>query len=109
MITRAPHVERLPGIVRYDPGVAFDLLFMESRLYRATLLAMLFAIDGQQPLTCKASIALLLEQAAIGKIVRVFHQHVAHMFRAEQEDSRSLSYVDRCHVAIGALQLLQKA
>ncbi len=79
---------------------------MESRLYRVTLLAVLFAVDGQQSFVRETAIAIPLEQAAIREIARVFYQDVAHVFRAEQHYCRILSDVDRCHTAIGALQLL---
>ena len=86
---------------------------MKGRLYRVALLAMLFAIDGQQPLVPKAAtaatIAIPLEHAAVGKIARVLYQHVAHVFRAEQQHGRVLPHIYRCHVAIRALQLLHKA
>ena len=89
---------------------------MKGRLYRVALLAMLFAIDGQQPFIPKAAtttitipIVIPLEHAAVGKIAWVLYQHVAHMFRAEQQHGRVLPHIYRCHVAIRALQLLHKA
>jgi len=78
-------------------------------LYRVTLLAVLFAIDGQQSFTRETAIAIAPEQAAIREIARVFYQDVAYVFRAEQQYCRILSDVYRCHIAIDALQLLQKA
>ena len=42
-------------------------------------------------------------------MARVFHEDVAHVFRAEEQDSWILPDVDGRHVAIGALELLQKA
>ena len=82
-----PRFEQLLRILLHDPGIALDTFFMESWLYCVTLLAMLFAIYGQQSLARKASVVSIvipLKHAAVSKIARVLHQHVAHMFRAEQ-------------------------
>ena len=64
--------------------LAFIALLLKGRLDRTTLLAMLFTIDGEQSFTGETAIAIVLEQATIREIARVFHQYVAHVFRAEQ-------------------------
>jgi len=56
---------------------------MEGRLYRVALLAMLFAIDGQQSFIRETAIAIPLADATIREIARVFYQDIAHVFWAE--------------------------
>src|SRR5207302_7705762 len=90
-ITWMPCSEQFPCILLHDRGIAFNLFLMEGRLYRVTLLAMLCAIDTEQAFTGETAIVIILGRVAIREIARVFHQDVAHMFRAEQHDSRILS------------------
>ena len=104
-----PGFEQFLRVLLHDRGIAFNLFFMEGRLHRPALLAMFFAIDGQQSFTGAIAFAIILEHAAIREMARVFHQDVAHVFRAEEQHGWILPDVDGRHVAIGALELLQKA
>ena len=100
------------GVLRDPiPGIAHFFTFWGFIVIQFGLLNLILgAFNGTLPLLGdNHAFAIVLEHAAIGEMARVFHQDVAHVFRAEEQDSWILSDVDGCHVAIGALQLLQKS
>jgi hypothetical protein len=91
-----------------DRGIAFDLFPMEGGLYGVALFAVLIAINGEQSFAGETIVAIFLENATIPEITRVLYEDVADVFWAEKQYSGILAEVDGRHVAICALQLLQK-
>ena len=72
-----------PGRFEKDKRVPMEVKVGDKVLY-GKYSGTEVTIDGEQSLTSETAIAIVLEQATIREIARVFHQHVAHVFRAEQ-------------------------
>src|SRR5581483_7970698 len=102
-----PGVEHLLRILYHVVDIALHTLFMECRLHETPLLAMSLALDSQQ------AFAQHFHQVAASalsryKVAGVLGQHVANIFRAEEEYHGLFARVDSDHIAIDTLHLFYK-
>ncbi len=100
-----PITKHLFCMLHHNPSIALYTFLMKSWLYKAALLPVSFAINGQQAITNQ--LAQPLRSLAAGKVARILCQYIAYVFRSKKEHDRNIADADCCHVAVSLLQALQ--
>jgi hypothetical protein len=90
----------LPIRTKYPP-------FVESGLHDTPVLAMFLTVHIEQ--TVPEQTTQIRVYLSAGKISWMFHQHIAHLLRSEQQHKRMMAKMYRCHPTIFPLQSAQKS